>query len=135
MNYEKKYKVECDEVEMNEVSMTDFEVNNLGAIHAFNICGSRYLIKSIYGYIGKYAVVIISSNRKYRVLYNSDSVKFLITALEAKHCRLLKRSPSIGKQFISGNYNKHEWLPELNSKSWLAERQRQRIERQRNSFQ
>ena len=130
MNYEKKFRKNIIRMKMEELELTNFESHNLKAIKGYLINGFRYLIKPVNGYVGKYAVVKMLKTRSPEVIYNSDSINFLETALETKVSIELQRYTVDEKKFIDKTYKRSEWLPELNDSKWLANRRELRINRQ-----
>ena len=85
METKDKYKSTCKFFDVANCELTSYEVNNLKGIKAFEISGVRYLIKSIQKHVFKYALVVMDAvGRKYSVLVNSDSTKFLETCLITK---------------------------------------------------
>ena len=131
MNYRENYKKDCNITAMIEVEPTGFEKNNLSAIRVYDIAGERFIIKPVYGYIGKYAVVKIGQRRKQTMLYNSDSIECLRKILKTKHCVSDPKLNADQRKFIANYYNREEWLPELCSDKWLRDRHNEKIKRQR----
>ena len=121
MNYDlNTYKKNCIVAEFKEVQLKPFEVNNLLAVKAFETKNCRYLIKPTYGYLFRYVAIKMNKiGNGFVVLFNSDSVDFLQTALKTKMAVIVKKQPTWGNKFIDNTYDRDEWLTERNTLEYI----------------